>query len=158
LFEFGVDAFNDVTTAADKIRNFIAGVRQFSVESFVAMSKDTLAKWDAEFTRALLGRDFDTAGFMLGKLAGDLWQLFAGIRALAKLPGMTMKLARRFGSLLVSGARYSRSALVLLGDLLRQLAGAIKDAVELGYGALAGFFEDIPLLVRQLSDGALLFI
>jgi hypothetical protein len=158
LFDFGIEALTEPTKAATKIRDFVDGIRQLSIESLVAAGKEAWVAWDKEFSQALFDLDFDKAGVMLGKLAGDLWQLLTGIRALAKLPGMTMKLARRFAALFAKGARASRTALALLADLLRRLAVAIRDAAQWGYGVIADFFDDIPQLVKQLENGALALV
>jgi hypothetical protein len=158
LFDFGVDAFDDPGAAAKKIVEFIDGLRQLSFESLAQMAKEEWAKWQKEFSQALLDLDFDRAGFMLGKLAGDLWQILTGIRLLAKLPGMTIKLARRFAVLFSKGARYARRAVELLVELLNKLSALIQEAVTIGYRAVANFFEDTALLLEKLEEGALLII
>lgn len=158
LFDFGAEALDNPSKAAAKIRKFVEGVRELSLQSLFTIAKETWTQWDKEFSQALFECDFDKAGFMLGKLAGDLWQLFTGIRALAKLPGMTMKLARSFGSLFAKGARFSRSALTLLANLIRRLATMVKEAVQLGYTALVDFFDDLPLLAQRLREGALIIV
>lgn len=158
LFEFGLDAFKNPETATEKIKEFIDGLRQLSLESLAEMAKEEWANWQKEFSATLFNLDFDKAGFMLGKLAGDLWQLLTGIRALAKLPGMTIKLARKFGVLFAKGARYSRRALELLVELLKKLAALIKEASTIGYRAIANFFQDTKLLLESLREGALIII
>jgi hypothetical protein len=155
LFDFGVEAFNDLETAKKKIADFIKGIRQFSLESLWAKANEDWEKWQKEFSQALLDLDFDKAGFMLGKLGGDLWQLLTGIRALAKLPGMTLKLAKRFAGIFAKGARYTRSALILLAELLSKVAGAVKEAVEVGLSAIGSFFSDPITVLTALKNGAL---
>lgn len=158
LFDFGVEAFDDPSKAVNKIRDFVDGLRQLSFESFAAMAKEEWARWQKEFGQALLDLDFDRAGFMLGKLAGDLWQILTGIRALAKLPGMTMRLARRFAVLFGKGARYAERAVKLLVELLSKLSALIQEATTIGYRAIANFFEDTVLLLEKLEEGALVII
>jgi len=156
LFDFGVEAFDNPQAAKKKIGDFIHGLRQLSIDSLVAMAKEEWANWNKEFSDALYDLDFDKAGFMLGKLAGDLWQLLTGIKALAKLPGMTMKFARKFGSLFAKGMRYSKAAIKLLAELLAKIANAIKDAIEVGFAAVINFFEDTKILLEKLEEGALI--
>jgi hypothetical protein len=71
---------------------------------------------------------------------------------------MTMKLARGFGSLFAEGARFSQRALKLLADLIRRVAKAVKDAVELGWAVVVDFFDDVPMLVQRLRAGALVMV
>jgi hypothetical protein len=158
LFDFSVDAFRNPEGAANKIAELVDGLRQISLESLAAMAKQEWANWQKEFSQALLNLDFDKAGFLVGKLAGDLWQLLTGIRALAKLPGMTMKLARRFGVLFSQGARYVQRAIELLVELLGRLAALIQEASAIGYRAVANFFQDTKLLLEKLGEGALIII
>lgn len=158
LFDFTIEAIKDPETAAKKISEFVDGIRQFSLESMAAMAKEEWAKWQKEFSQVLLDLDFDRAGFMLGKLAGDLWQILTGIRALAKLPGMTIRLARRFAVLFSKGARYLAYAAELLVELLSKLARFIDEAVTIGYRAVANFFDDTVLLLEKLQEGALVII
>lgn len=158
LFDFSVDAFRNPEAAANKIAELVDGLRQISLESLAAMAKQEWANWQKEFSQALLNLDFDRAGFLVGKLAGDLWQLLTGIRALAKLPGMTMKLARRFGVLFSQGARYAQRAIELLVELLGKLAALIQEASAIGYRAVANFFQDTKLLLEKLGEGALIVI
>lgn len=112
------------------------------MEALWAKANEDLEKWQKEFSQAWFELDFDKVGFMLGKLGGDLWQLITGVRALAKLPGMTIKLAKRFAGLFSTGARYAKSALLLLAELLNKVASAIKEAVEVGLSAIGSFFSD----------------
>jgi hypothetical protein len=158
LFDFGVEAFDNPQAAKKKIGDFIHGLRQLSIDSLVAMAKEEWTNWNKEFSDALYDLDFDKAGFMLGKLAGDLWQLLTGIKALAKLPGMTMKLARKFGSLFAAGIRYSKAAIQLLAELFVKIANAIKEAIEVGFAAVINFFEDTKILLEKLEEGALIVV
>lgn len=158
LFDFGVEAFEKPEVAKKKIKDFIDGLRQLSIDALVSMAKDEWESWNKEFSDALYDLDFDKAGFMLGKMAGDLWQLLTGIKALAKLPGMTMKLARKFGSLFAKGVRYSKAAIKLLAELLAKIAAAIKEAIDIGFAAVINFFEDTKILLEKLGEGALIAI
>jgi hypothetical protein len=158
LFDFTVESFKNPSEGARKIGEFIDGLSKLSAESMIEMAKEEWAKWQKEFSQALLDLDFDRAGFMLGKLAGDLWQLLTGIRALAKLPGMTIKLARRFGVLFTKGARYAARAVELLVELLGRLAKLIDEAITIGYRAMLNFWDDAVLLLEKLEEGALIII
>lgn len=158
LFDFGLDAFDNPTKAWAKLKEFVAGLRQLSFEALADMAAGEWQAWQQQFNQALFDLDFEKAGFLLGKLAGDLWQLLTGLRALARLPGMTMKLARKFAGLFVKGARASQRMVVLLGEFLLKFAKQIRELAEIGYGAIVGFFEDTKLLVESIGEGALLYI
>jgi len=158
LFDFGVDAFDNPGKAWAKIKELVEGLRQLSIEALVEMGAKEWQAWQQGFNKALFELDFEKAGFLLGKLGGDLWQLLTGLRALAKLPGMTMKLARKFAGLFVKGACASQRMLVLLGEFLLKFAKQIRELAEIGYGAIAGLFEDTKLLVQSIGEGALLYI
>ncbi|MDX2050917.1 MAG: hypothetical protein SFV15_00910 [Polyangiaceae bacterium] len=158
LFDFGVEAFESPSVAKHKIRDFVDGIRQLSLDALVSMAKDEWVSWNKEFSDALYDLDFDKAGFMLGKLAGDLWQLLTGIKALAKLPGMTLKLARKFGGLFAKGIRYSKAAIQLLAELLGKVAAAINEAIEVGFAAVVHWVEDARVVLDRLGEGALIAI
>lgn len=158
LFDFVVEAFNDSKTAIKKIKELINGLRQLTLESMVAMAKDEWIKWQKEFSAALFELDFEKAGFKLGKLAADIWFLLTGIRALAKLPGFTLEVARKFGVLFLKGARYSRQALSMLITFIQKIASLIKEASQIGYRALTNFVQDISIFTEKITEGALIIM
>ncbi len=154
LFDFAVEACKDLDVARRKIGQLIDGIRQLSIESLAAMAQDAWQAWNVEFSAALYDLDFDKAGFMLGKLAGDLWFLFTGIRAIAKLPGMTYRAARRFARLFVRGARASKEVAGLVLELLAKLGSTLNRAVEIGFSGLLNFLDDSAALLKALQEGA----
>ena len=154
LFDFALEACQDLSVARRKIGQLIDGIRQLSVESLAAMAQDAWQAWNVEFSAALYDLDFDKAGFMLGKLAGDLWFLFTGIRAIAKLPGMTYRAARRFARLFVRGARASKEAAGLVLELLAKLGSTLNKAVEVGFSGLLNFLDDSAAMLKALQEGA----
>lgn len=158
LFDFGLGAFDNPKKAWAALKDLVQGLRTLSAEALAEMTVSEWHAWEKGFNQALFELDFAKAGFMLGKLGGDLWQLLTGLRALAKLPGMTMKLARKFAGLFAKGARASQRMIVLLGELLLSFAKRIRELAEIGYGAIIGFFDDTKLLVESIGEGALLYI
>lgn len=154
LFDFAVESCKDLDVARRKIGQLIDGIRQLSIESLAAMAQDAWQAWNVEFSAALYDLDFDKAGFMLGKLAGDLWFLFTGIRAIAKLPGMTYRAARRFARLFVRGARASKEVAGLVLELLAKLGSTLNRAVEIGFSGLLNFLDDSAALLKALQEGA----
>ncbi|WP_434516255.1 hypothetical protein AB6Q56_06370 [Dechloromonas sp. ARDL1] len=154
LFDFALEACQDLSVARRKIGQLIDGIRQLSVESLAAMAQDAWQAWNVEFSAALYDLDFDKAGFMLGKLAGDLWFLFTGIRAIAKLPGMTYRAARRFARLFVRGARASKEVAGLVLELLAKLGSTLNKAVEVGFSGLLNFLDDSAAMLKAIQEGA----
>ena len=155
LFDFGVEAFDNPEEAKKKIKDLVDGLRKLSLESLAAMAKEEWAAWNKEFSEALYDLDFDKAGFMLGKFAGDLWQLLTGIRTLAKLPGMTLKLARKYAPLFARGIRATKDAAILLGELLAKVGSALKEVVEVGFSGLMNFLDDPVTVLKAFYDGAM---
>lgn len=157
LFDFSVDAFNDPREARKKIDTLIDGIKQLTVESLIQFGPAEWHKLNYEFSQALLDLEFFRAGYILGKLGGDLWQLLTGIAALRKLPGMTMRLATKFTPLFIAGARRSAQALKMLAELLVKIGTRILiEAPSIGLSALGNLVEDLPALLKKLKDGLLL--
>ena len=158
LLGFTLKACGDPKGTLEQVTKLVAGLKELSAGSLQQIASDAWDAWQKSFSEALFDLRFDRAGYLLGKLGGDLWQLLTGIKALTKLPGMTLQAARKLGVLFSAGARSSAKALALLGDMLLKLGPAITDAAEIGFGAMAGFLDDTALLVSRLRAGALAIV
>lgn len=157
LFDFTVDAFNDPEEAGKKIGSLFNGIKQLAGEALFKMGVATWQKVNYDFSQALLNLEFFEAGYILGKLAGDLWQLLTGIAALRKLPGMTMKLARQFAPIFAAGARKSSLALKMVGEFVARYGKAVFEAPNIGLAAMLNFLDDPGILFEALEKGCLAF-
>lgn len=87
--------------------------------------------WEAQFARHLEEMDPFAAGRLLGRIAGDLYQLLTGLVQLARLlGGVAVRAAIRYVPLLIVGAREAAAEVRLLTT---QLAGLL---VAIGRAAL----------------------
>ena len=112
--------------------------------------------WNADFARHLENLDARSAGRVLGRIAGDLWQLLTGFIALGKLLKVGAAAAVRYAPVLVGSLR---KAAAQAGALLRELAALLKQigvvAIEklpkVGMGVLTTLFppEIFEALIRH---------
>ncbi|TXH17716.1 MAG: hypothetical protein E6R00_04135 [Gammaproteobacteria bacterium] len=159
LLEFSVDALRSPQTASRKIQDFLQGLRQLSADTVWEMGVSEWRRLNQELSENLLDLDFFLAGVNLGKLAGDLWQLFTGLAMLRKLPGMTLRLLRRAPLLMRRGAESASELLTLLRTILQGLG---KDAIArlpaIGAVALKNVVDDVAEILRALQNGELLVL
>ncbi|OEJ23264.1 hypothetical protein AR457_00595 [Streptomyces agglomeratus] len=87
--------------------------------------------WEQEFERHLENLDPFEAGRLLGRIAGDLWQLLTGIAALVKLLRVTARAAARYVPLLLQTVRgVAAQGRLVVRELAALLVALGKAAVE----------------------------
>ncbi len=110
-------------------------------------------EWNEEFERHLENLDPFAAGHLLGRIAGDLWQLLTGLVALVKLLRIAARLALRYAPLLIGAVRSAAAEARMMIDNLAALLAAIGRTVidglpTVGLGLLRTLFP--PELLREL--------
>lgn len=88
--------------------------------------------WEQEFERHLENLDPFSAGKLLGRIAGDLWQLLTGLAQLIKLLRVAARAAAQYAPLLVQSVR---GALAQVRFVMR---GLVPLLVALGKAAVEG--------------------
>lgn len=122
---------------------------------------DTWNRWNQEFEKHLEDLDPFAAGRLLGRIAGDLWQLLAGIVALVRLLKVAAGLTLRYAPLLFGSARRvaAEAGIVVreLAALLTAVGAAVVDGtVRVGLGVLRTLFPQ--RLLRQLVQEGRAFL
>jgi hypothetical protein len=149
-----------------QLRSYIASVmliwesfsEHFEPSAIPAKIWSTFESWQTQFGKHLENLEPFEAGRLLGRVAGDLWQLFTGIVGLYKLLGVTAKLAAKFASLLLTAARELAKATAAASILLVQFLASVGAQVlgrlsRVGMATLAILFPP-DILQRVLRQGA----
>jgi hypothetical protein len=117
--------------------------------------------WNKNFADCLQNMDPFGAGHVLGRIAGDLWQLLTGIVALAKLIRAAAGLARKFAPLLMTSVRGAAEEMALwperLAGLLVTLDKALMEGLpRVGTAVLDTLFP--PELLQAISQKGSAFV
>jgi hypothetical protein len=136
---------------------FDALVAQLNPADLPAHVVQTWRNWNAEFEKHLENLDPFSAGRVLGKIGGDLWQLLTGIVALVKLLRIGARLALRYAPLLIGTIRKlaAEAALVVREfiALYQALGKIILDGVaKVGMEVLRTLFPP-GVLKALVKDG-----
>jgi hypothetical protein len=135
---------------------FDALVDQLDPTKLPARVTKTWTDWNERFFKALEDLDPFTAGRVLGKIAGDLWQLLTGLVGLIKLLRITGKLALKYAPLLIGSVRrVAAEAAVMLRQLAQLMVAigraAFDGAKRIGIGTLKTLFppDVLKALVKE---------
>jgi hypothetical protein len=136
-------------------RLFNSMVEQLDPTRLPARVVDTWKQWNRDFEKYLEELDPFSAGRLLGKIAGDLFQLLTGVVAVVQLLRVTARLALRYGPLLIGSVRRvaaEASAVIReLAALMVALGSTVIDGTaRVGLGMLRTLFP--PRVLRQLVE------
>lgn len=136
-------------------QGFNAMVEELDPRRLPARVVDTWKQWNRDFEKHLEELDPFSAGRLLGRIAGDLFQLLTGIVAVVQLLKITARLALRYGPLLIGSVRRvaAEAGVVIreLAALMADIGSAVVDGTaRVGLGVLRTLFP--PRVLRQLIE------
>jgi hypothetical protein len=153
--EAGVQSLREQVAVVEQV--FDALIEQLDPTRLPAKFVDTWKQWNRDFEKHLEELDPFSAGHLLGRIAGDLWQLLTGLVALVKLLRIAGRLALRYAPLLVGSVRRvaAEAGIVIreLATLMTAIGRPVFDGTaKVGLGVLRTLFP--PKVLRQLvKDG-----
>lgn len=120
-----------------------------------------LDKWnefDHNFSHHLENLEMREAGQMLGRLAGDLWNLLTGIIAAVAVLRIAFRAAVKYGPILTMSvidltAEALKQVSAFVVQHLKDLGDRLKQGIEIGLIAAGRFFEKSAL--REFFEGRL---
>ncbi len=153
--EAGVKTLHEQVAVVGQV--FDALVEQLDPTRLPAKVADTWKRWNRDFEKHLEELDPFSAGRVLGRIAGDLWQLLTGLVALVKLLRIAGRLALRYAPLLVGSVRrVAAEAGIVIRELVTLMTAigrtVFDETAKVGLGVLRTLFP--PKVLRQLiKDG-----
>ncbi|SEE10059.1 hypothetical protein [Streptomyces sp. PAN_FS17] len=147
---------------ATMVRQAFAGIiKTLDPRNLPAKVVQTWQGWETEFGRHLENSDPYAAGKLLGRIAGDLWQLLTGLAQLSKLIGKAVKSAVQYAPLLVGTLRGAGAQVALLTRQLAELLtvlgkAAVAAAPRVGMEILHTLFP--PEVMRALAHRGRAFV
>lgn len=136
-------------------------IEQLDITRLPSAVVKTWEEWNVEFERYLEKHEPFNAGRHLGRIAGDLWQLLTGIRALGKLIQATGKKAMEHAPLLFrsvrSTAAKSQEIIADMAKLLQSIGRNVIDEIPtVGMDVLRTLFP--PNIIDNLFKEGRVFL
>lgn len=144
----------DIHNQAEMIGKLLDSlVEQLDISRLPSEVVNTWREWNVEFEKHLENHEPFDAGRHLGRIAGDLWQLLTGIRALGKLLQATGKKAMEHAPLMFrslrSTAAKSQEVIADMAKLLLSIGRNVIDEIPtVGLDVLRTMFP--PEVLRKL--------